>query len=115
MNPLIQPPSRPDACYGSSTERLKLSISRLLFSAKGDAGDEPALGRARRRTGAPTARRPERRLGLVEAIGNAAARAVRRSHPIWVHRPSALPAGAASITPAHPTSRGNAAIASSRV
>jgi hypothetical protein len=31
MNPLIQPPSRPDACYGSSARIIGPSISRPLF------------------------------------------------------------------------------------
>jgi hypothetical protein len=38
---------------GSSTERLNLSISRLLFLKKADAGDD-RLGRAHRRGAPPT-------------------------------------------------------------
>ena len=37
MNPLIQPPSRPDACYGSSTGVLRARISRPLLLKKADA------------------------------------------------------------------------------
>ena len=55
-----------DVRTGSSTERLKASISRPLFSEKADAGDDRlSAGRA-----PPTAAAQKRRLGLVEAIGH---------------------------------------------
>src|SRR6516165_3482548 len=51
---------------GSSTERLIMSISRPLFTAKADPLATNRLGRAH--VEGTAHRRPERRLGLVEAI-----------------------------------------------
>jgi len=62
---------RPDFTGISSTFLLS-SISRPLFPEKADAGDD-RLSAGRTVEGAAH-RRPERRFGLVEAIGHAAGR-----------------------------------------
>src|SRR5262249_32064737 len=64
----------PLAGKGIQSEMLGLSISRLLFPTIADAPP-----------------RPERRLGLVEAIGHAAVRVIRRlEYPLWVPLPHLL-------------------------
>ena len=65
-----------DSAQGPSHEMLRLSISRPRFLAKADARQ---LGRAHRRSRPQPPRRPERRLGLVEAIGHPAAAPARPS------------------------------------
>src|SRR5262249_21768591 len=61
---------------GIRSEMLKLSISLPLFLTKADA-DRPRPGAPSVRASPP--RHPERRLGLAQAIGPPAGRAVRRA------------------------------------
>jgi hypothetical protein len=64
-------------CNGSSTEMLRLSVSRPLFPTKADAGDGRFSAGAHRRGALPIAAR-NAALSLVQAIGHRAARAGRR-------------------------------------
>jgi hypothetical protein len=79
--PIIHAAASSNVRSGSYAEMLRLSISRRLFLAKADA-DRPWPGATSVKTAAPTPPGTSH-LGLVEAIGHPAARAVGRRAPVY--------------------------------